>query len=391
MKHFFTSVNNAYIPKAAVLAESLRRVYGDEARVWCMLSDAKRDDIDYSVFDRVITIEDLDLPVPSLEAWIFEHTVVELCTAVKPFAFKKIFRETGTDTVVYMDPDTVLYTPMEEVYAALPQRPIVITPHVTVPATQEEDLLDGEMLGSLRHGVFNLGFLALADHGEGRAFLDWWAARCLDWCYDDGPKGLFTDQRWIDLAPCFFENIEILRHPGYNTATWNLYYREIGRAADGSITVNGDRPLRFFHFSGFDIGTHDLMLRKHAPNNRTIREMTDWYIGEQARHRHEELGRRPGAHDFFSDGSRIERPMRVLYRENADLMARFARPRSEPHFQRWYAQHAAGQAAASEVPLPLSRRLLRRTAAAVARRPLLAQRLRKVLPAGLLSRIRRGL
>ena len=162
MKHFFTSVNNAYIPKAAVLVESLRRVYGSEACVWCMLSDSKREDIDYSIFDRTLTVEDLDLPVASLEAWIFSHTVVELCTAVKPFAFKKIFRDTGADNAIYMDPDTVLYTPMDEVYALLPERPVMLTPHVTVPAIDIDDLLDGEMLGCLRHGVFNLGFLALA-------------------------------------------------------------------------------------------------------------------------------------------------------------------------------------------------------------------------------------
>lgn len=389
MKHFFTSVNNAYIPKAAVLVESLRRVYGSEACVWCMLSDSKREDIDYSIFDRTLTVEDLDLPVASLEAWIFSHTVVELCTAVKPFAFKKIFRDTGADNAIYMDPDTVLYTPMDEVYALLPERPVMLTPHVTVPAIDIDDLLDGEMLGCLRHGVFNLGFLALADHGDGRAFLDWWAARCLDWCYDDGPRGLFTDQRWIDLAPCFFDKIEILRHPGYNTATWNLYYREIGQDADGRITVNGAHPLRFFHFSGFDIGTHEAMLRKHAPRNATLRAMTDWYVREQQRHRQEELGCRPGAHDLFPDGARIEREMRVLYRESADLRARFRHPRSEPHFREWYATHVAGRTAGG--PAAASRQLLRRIAGAVSRRPELAHRLRHLLPPALLARIKRAL
>src|SRR5690606_17582037 len=191
-------INNAYIPKAITLAESLRRVYGEEAHVTCMLSDAVREDIDYSAFDEILTIEDLGLPVPSLEAWIYKHSVVELCTAVKPWAFKKIFQRHNAETVLYMDPDTVAYAPLDEIYETLPQHPVILTPHVSVPAQDEDDLLDGEMLGCLRHGVFNLGFLALANHGEGIGFLDWWAASCLDWCYDDGPKRVFTDQRWVD-------------------------------------------------------------------------------------------------------------------------------------------------------------------------------------------------
>ena len=335
MKYFFTSINNAYIPKAITLAESLRRVYGKEAHVTCMLSDAKRDDVDYSAFDDVLTIDQLDLPVPSVEAWIFKHTVVELCTAVKPWAFKKIFERYNAENVLYMDPDTVAYSPLDEIYDSLPQHPVILTPHVSNPAEDEDDLLDGEMLGCLRHGVFNLGFLALANHGEGVKFLDWWAARCLDWCYDESPKGLFTDQRWVDLAPCFFPTLLVLRHPGYNMATWNLYYRTLSKDANGNIMVNGDLPLRFFHFSGFDIGTHELMLRKHAADDALLHSMSDWYVSEQIRHGQERLGRRPGVYDFFGDGQKIEREWRFTYRNEADLPKRFPTPYSNNGFQQW--------------------------------------------------------
>ena len=335
MYYFLTSVNNAYLPKAITLAQSIRRVYGDQAHVTCMLSDDKADDIDYSAFDDVLTIEQLDLPVPSLESWIFKHAVVELCTAVKPWAFKYIMKKYNPETVVYLDPDTVLYSPMEELYSILQTQPVVVTPHVTVPATDTDDLLDGEMLGSLRHGVFNLGFLGIANYGQGIDFINWWGARCLDWCYDDGPKGLFTDQRWVDLAPCFFTDMHVLRHPGYNMATWNLYYRQLSRDNANQLWVNGDQALRFFHFSGFDIGTHELMLQKHAPNDPILREMSDWYVSEQARNGQERLGKRPSPYDYFADGSKIDRPWRHVYREEADLPKRFPTPYSDAGFQQW--------------------------------------------------------
>lgn len=392
MKYFLTSINNAYIPKAITLAESLRRVYGAEAHVTCMLSDARRDDIDYSAFDDVLTIDQLDLPVPSLESWIFKHTVVELCTAVKPWAFKKIFQRYNADTVLYMDPDTVAYSPLDEIYATLPEHPVILTPHVSVPAQDEDDLLDGEMLGCLRHGVFNLGFLALSNHGEGVSFLDWWAKRCLDWCYDDATKGLFTDQRWVDLAPCFFPTLHVLRHPGYNTATWNLYYRTLSRNEQGDIIVNGEVPLRFFHFSGFDVGTHELMLKKHAPDDALLHEMSDWYIGEQTRHGQERLGRRPGVYDFFGDGQRIERDWRFTYREAADLIGRFATPYSKPDFQNWLHRHQSAaqtpqaDAASQHAPTVLGRIVMR-----IKRHPRLVLWLNQNVPARLRSRAKRWL
>ncbi|OZI33592.1 glycosyl transferase [Bordetella genomosp. 5] len=387
MKYFFTSINNAYIPKAITLAESLRRVYGSEAHVTCMLSDAKRDDIDYSAFDDVLTIDQLDLPVPSLEAWIFKHTVVELCTAVKPWAFKKIFARYNADTVLYMDPDTVAYSPLDEIYETLAQHPVILTPHVSVPAQDDDDLFDGEMLGCLRHGVFNLGFLALANHGEGVSFLDWWAERCLHWCYDDANKGLFTDQRWIDLAPCFFPTLHVLRHPGYNMATWNLYYRQLSKDAQGNIMVNGTERLRFFHFSGFDIGTHELMLKKHAPRDTLLHEMSDWYIEQQKRHEQERLGRRPGVHDFLADGTKIERDWRFTYRADADLIARFPRPYSETGFKQWIERNQ------SAAPQTVERQptLLGKVANRIKRHPRLVLWLNQALPATLRARLKRRL
>lgn len=391
MEYFFTSVNNAYIPKAITLAQSLRRVYGDQAHITCMLSDVQRADIDYSAFDEVLTIDDLDLPVPSLPAWIFKHAVVELCTAVKPWAFKKIFQRHQAQRVIYMDPDTVAYSRLSEIETLLQDHPIILTPHVTVPAQDTQDLLDGEMLGCLRHGVFNLGFLALSCQGEGSDFLDWWAARCLDWCYDDGPRGLFTDQRWVDLAPCFFPSLLALRHPGYNMATWNLYYRQLSRDDDGTLWVNGDQPLRFFHFSGHDLGTHLLMLEKHAPGDTLLQEMNQWYIQQENDHGHERLGRRPGAYDFYADGTSIPRQARVLYRDNADLMQRYPNPYNDPGYQIWFERESATESDSTAKPATTTHTLLAAAARCVRSHPRLLLWLNRTLPPSLQAKIRRRL
>ena len=87
---------------------------------------------------------------------------------------------------------------------------------------------------------YNLGFLAVRMTGQGREFIDWWAERLRLFCYDEVPNGLFTDQRWVDLAPAFFDDIAIIRDPEYNVATWNLTHRRAtGRALTTSRSMAG--------------------------------------------------------------------------------------------------------------------------------------------------------
>lgn len=373
----FTSINNGYLPKARILAESVRR-HHPEAKMVLMLSDHLDPAQDYSDFDFVLTPDDVVRGVDNLEAWLFSHTVVELCTAVKPFAFQHLFQAHGFSNVVYQDPDTVLYARMVELEDEMQRHPIVLTPHVSVPATDTDDLLDGEMLGCLRHGVFNLGFLALTNQGEGPRFLQWWLDRCRDYCFDDNQRGLFTDQKWVDLAPCFFETLKVFRLPSYNVATWNLYYRNVATREDGAIVVNERHPLRFYHFSGFDIGTHEHMLSKHDAGNATLKGMTDWYKGELVR-----LQNKPGLPDkygVFANGRPVPADWRRYYRSHAAMERMIPRP---------YADYETVIAHFDSTPEPV---VLDPAASSLERfvrqRPLLAATIKKLVPASILGRLK---
>ncbi|MEJ0046136.1 MAG: hypothetical protein WDN04_08425 [Rhodospirillales bacterium] len=93
---------------------------------------------------------------------------------------------------------------------------------------------------------------------------------------------MFTDQRWMDLAPTFVARPCILRHPGYNVAYWNLAHRVVARASNGRWTVNGER-LVFFHFSGIS-PDNPRQFSKHqnrfTPENMgLVNELCDLYRG----------------------------------------------------------------------------------------------------------------
>ncbi|NND68144.1 MAG: glycosyl transferase [Halioglobus sp.] len=337
--HAYTSITSNYLPKARVLAESVKRVDPD-VQFHLILSDVPPVGFNLAdePFDNLITIE--ELVTDDFPAWVFKHSVVELCTAVKGAAMVHLFERAGAEQVFYFDPDIVVFGRLQELQSELAQANLVLTPHLTDPETTERGILDNEM-SSLRHGVFNLGFIGVRNTPEGLRFAQWWALRLSRYCHDNLPLGIFTDQKWVDLAPCFFDGVRVLRSPGFNVATWNISNRLATGSLDEGILINAE-PLGFYHFSGFDSGDQATMLAVYGKQSPLLTELREWYIRACEGHGQSAIGSLPCRYDFFSDGERISRDHRLLYREREDLQDSYPNPyeASGPHcYKAWYAAH----------------------------------------------------
>src|SRR5262245_44064751 len=107
MIHYYTSITSNYLPKARVLARSIRR-HDPDAAIHLILCDVppRAFDLGAEPFDHLHLIGDLG--IPDLVRWLFKHDVVELCTAAKGPALCKIFDEHRPDQVFFFDPDIVL-------------------------------------------------------------------------------------------------------------------------------------------------------------------------------------------------------------------------------------------------------------------------------------------
>jgi hypothetical protein len=339
--HVFTSVTANYLPKAAVLAHSLKRVHPD-AIFHLVLSDRLPDchPATIAAFDSIISVD--QLPIESQSSWIFKHRLVELCTAVKGAAFQYIADRYRAERIFYFDPDIVVLDRLDDLVRTLDRHSMLLTPHQTVPESDVQAILDNEIC-SLRHGVYNLGFLAVRMTDEGRRFIAWWADRLRNYCYDDVPGGLFTDQRWVDLAPAFFEDIAIVRDPQYNVATWNLTHRRATGRAPYQIRING-RPLAFYHFSGFDSGAQEVMLKRYGIDSPVLFDLRQWYIERCEELGQSTLGRIQCMYESFRNGQRITDGHRLLYRSREDLVRTFPDPydTSVPNrsYFHWYKANA---------------------------------------------------
>ncbi len=240
---FCTVVARNYLAYARVLARSLRAVDDDS-----QLSVLVLDDVDGVVAGddepfEVLHPDDLDISPREFRHMAVIYDVLELATAVKPWLLNRILAD--DDVACYLDPDIEVFSSMAPVEALARRHGIVLTPHSTTPLPRD-GLLPSEETIRLA-GVFNLGFIAVSR--DAGAFLAWWSERLRRECRVEIEAGLFVDQRWIDFVPSYFDH-SVLIDEGYNVAYWNLFERDVKLGADG-YEVNG-RPLRFFHYSGFD-------------------------------------------------------------------------------------------------------------------------------------------
>jgi len=321
--HCFTSASFAYLDRVRILGATLKTHHPDW-EFWLCLSDEEPAgwtfDLDLEPIDHLVRIAELDLPDPS--RFIFEHDVVELCTAVKGPMLQRLLN-IGAEKVIYLDPDIAVFSSLSEVVNLLDEHDIVLTPHQLTPDVDMMAIQDNE-IGSLKYGIYNLGFIAVANTAEGNRFADWWASRLLTHCFDDLPNGIFTDQRWCDHVPAFFAGTHILRDPGYNVASWNMSQRLITIDQDGSIRAGG-RVLRFFHFTKVDwIGTS--MIERYSHGRIEVFEILHWYKTLLAANQIPEIPRRYWAFSTYADGETILPEHRSAYRHNPSLREKFPDP-----------------------------------------------------------------
>ncbi len=333
--HVFTSAACNYLPKVRTLVTSLRR-HQPEWRIHLALADERPAGIDLGDegFDEVHSIADLG--IPDHRGWAFCHDIVELATAIKPFLLAQLLNRDDCRGVVYLDPDTVLFSPLAEVEEAIVAANLALTPHLVTPESSLEGVMDNE-IAALKHGTYNLGFLAVAATDVGRAFAAWWADRCYHFCRDAIPHGLFTDQRWIDLAPAFFAGTAILRSSRLNVASWNVSTRQVTGNVPDDVRVDGE-PLGFYHFTGFDSGAHREMAWKHAADQPTVRALIDWYATTIHEAGRDPLAAVPWAFGRFADGGAVPAAARLVYRERVDLQRVFPDPFATDRggFRRWW-------------------------------------------------------
>lgn len=249
----FTICSNNYLAQAKTVGDSFLEFHPDWTFV-IGLCDEFDSSFDYNVFNKCEIIKVKDIGVPDFKNLVNKYNIIELNTAIKPSFIKHIFTTYEAEKLIYIDPDILVTSRFDEVITILDTKNIVITPHICSPIEDEHAPTDYH---TLRGGVFNLGFIALARYNQIADFIAWWHDRVAKYGYCNFSKSMFYDQLWINYVPAMRDDYHILKHPGYNMANWNLHERNITQNKNQQFIVNNTHELRFFHFSGYSYNNPD--------------------------------------------------------------------------------------------------------------------------------------
>lgn len=303
-----TIVSKNYFAYAKTLAESYKKHHPENDFI-IVLVDRADGYVPASLPCGAEIVELGDVAIPDVSRFIYRYSIMELNTAVKPFALADFFQRRNYETLLYIDPDILVFRPLSAIYEALESASIVLTPHMRKPYYDDAMPSDVSILQS---GTYNLGFVGLKRTKSATELLDWWMTKLYRDCIVDIPNGLFVDQKWMDLVPGFFPDHRIIYGPGYNAAYWNLHERTL--ALNGETwEVDGD-PLSFFHFSGY-IPFAPQSLSKHQNRHQlenlpTLKMLTDGYATALFQAGYEESSNWPYAFETLSNG--VPMPMSIV-------------------------------------------------------------------------------
>jgi hypothetical protein len=178
------------------------------------------------------------------------RSVAEYCWTCTPHIIRHAIQHFHLPAVTYLDADlyffaspTVLLEEWEATGAS-----VLITEHRYSPCYDH----------ARRFGIYCVQFVTFRADTAGIAALNWWADRCLEWCYSREEDGKFGDQKYLDDWTTRFEGVHVLRHLGGGVAPWNVQQYEV-LATDGAavqlreFASDAQFPLVFYHFHGLQI------------------------------------------------------------------------------------------------------------------------------------------
>jgi hypothetical protein len=151
------------------------------------------------------------------------------------------------EKVIYIDNDIFFYSNPSFLFEILNSKDILLTPH-RYPINTEKN--QNWLEANFRVGLFNAGFLGV--NRKAKDTITWWTKACLYRCEKNYFRGLFDDQKYLDLIPILHANTEIIGHLGCNVSYWNKEICPI-KIIEGRYWVAHKYPLVFYHFNSFSI------------------------------------------------------------------------------------------------------------------------------------------
>ena len=243
VNHLCTVSTASHIYKTYALAESLEQ--GCPFTLHVLVTDSNNDyKFPNCIFYKLTDPENFGSAAQVISK--YKNSADKLRWCMKP-VFMQFLLNKNVGKIIYLDNDLFFYNDYNFLFNLLNEHSVLLTPHYYKNNPNKEQ---NWFEANFRVGLYNAGFVGA--NKNAMKTLQWWAESCLYRCEKNAFRGLFDDQKYLDLIPVMDENAHVLRHKGCNLAGWNqeLCPRS---SSSGEVLIDGKFPVVFIHFNATTI------------------------------------------------------------------------------------------------------------------------------------------
>jgi hypothetical protein len=239
---YCTLFDSNYLARGLTLYRSLERCDDDFLlRAVCM------DDVSRRLLERlslprmsILHINEVERADPGLSAVRATRAPWEYCwTATAAVCGFVLNREPGIEVLTYLDADMSFSSSPGPLFTELSTDSIMLVPNQNDDAT----------------GIYNVGWVSFRNDENGRAALEWWRERCLEWCFDRVEPDRYGDQKYLDDWAERFPGVKVCGNAATGLGPWNEGLHRL--SARGSEVLVDGTPLIFFHHAALHVRRGD--------------------------------------------------------------------------------------------------------------------------------------
>ena len=270
---FCTLFDSNYLDKGITLYQSMKRCL-KKFRLYVFAFD----DLCY----RVLEQENLEnVTVVSLKAFETEEllkvkkerTAAEYCWTCSPWIIKYVIENYQERLCTYIDADMQFFSSPQSVFDEMREKggSAIIVPHRFRSAKEEKEAHE-------KVGSYCVEFNTFVNDENGRKILNWWAERCLEWCFYTvpGTTQWYGDQKYLNVFPEKFEGVMICTHYGIGAAPWNVSLIEYAGTDEKNIpyiivkTTGEKYPVVIYHFENVTFLTKHILHASSRTNSKKL-------------------------------------------------------------------------------------------------------------------------
>lgn len=279
---FCTLFDSNYLDKGLVLYDSMKKCMDDFKLYVFAFDDKCKEILEKEKLDNLIVIGLDEFETEEMLRVKKDRTRAEYCWTCSSLSIKHVIENYNEQICTYIDADMMFFSSPDSIFKDMRKNncSVIIVPHRFKTEAERKKAHD-------EVGEYCVEFNTFVNDQNGMKALNWWADKCLEWCYYavPGTTEWYGDQKYLNVFPEKFDGVYVCEHYGVGLAPWNVSLVTESDSTDTSIPeikvkYSGDVfPIVIYHFENVAfLSKHILHASSGIKSPKLHSEIYDAYI-----------------------------------------------------------------------------------------------------------------